>query len=555
MSVKLFILRLLLLFIFLCFPSGAEWSFGHEHSLSKHKQTRLIALAKAALLAEDSQKAVETCQLTLELFEGETKKPLAGMVRITNLESGKAVKLAGQIHRALNWYALPAQTTLTVPQTKLKIEAFHGIETETQVLEVDATSTQKSTAQVVLKRFYNPRTKGLFSGNTHLHLLKMTYPEALHYLQLVPQADGLDVVFLSHLRRLPDESLYISNKIVENSFGEESDLKKLSQDGVLYSNGEEHRHNFGPGSEGYGHVMFLDIPKLIRPVSIGPGIMAGKGTDGIPLQRGIKEAHRDGDTVIWCHNADGYEDVPNWMAGLIDALNINDGSSRRSYKDSFYKYLNLGMKVPFSTGTDWFIYDFCRVYVPVEGELTSKKWLASLAAGKTFITNGTFLEFSVEDRQMGDTLAIAGPKKLRVRGSAVGRTDFQGLELIHNGDVIHVTESVATEGHFQAEIDFVLNLEGPGWVALRIPLEAGKNGFDKDQFAHTSPIYIEMKGKRIFRAEIAKSLIAEIEKNIDSINTQGKFADNQEWSAVMKVYREAIETLRKQISESMVRVP
>ena len=35
--------------------------------------------------------------------------------------------------------------------------------------------------------------------------------------------------------------------------------------------------------EGYGHVMFLHLPELIQPVSIGPGI-SGKGTDGIPLR-------------------------------------------------------------------------------------------------------------------------------------------------------------------------------------------------------------------------------------------------------------------------------
>ena len=121
----------------------------------------------------------------------------------------------------------------------------------------------------------------------------------------------------------------------------------------------------------------------------------GDGTDGIPLQHGIKEAHRDGASVLWCHNAFGLEDLPNWMAGLLDAQNIFDGGNHGSYRDTFYRYLNLGMKVPFSTGTDWFIFDFSRVYVAVEGELTSKKWLDQLAAGKTMITNGPFLELEV----------------------------------------------------------------------------------------------------------------------------------------------------------------
>ena len=82
--------------------------------------------------------------------------------------------------------------------------------------------------------------------------------------------------------------------------------------------------------------------------------------------------------MIWCHNEWGFEDVPNWLAGLLDAQNIFDGDETPGYEDSFYKYLDLGMHIPFSTGTDWFIYDFSRVYVPIDGDLTRQKWLSAL---------------------------------------------------------------------------------------------------------------------------------------------------------------------------------
>ena len=214
----------------------------------------------------------------------------------------------------------------------------------------------------------------------------------------MPQADGLDLVFVSLLRRIPDERDYITNTLTDG------DLGRLSQGGVLFGNGEEHRHNFGPGGEGFGHVMLLNILKRIEPVSIGPGIMK-EGTDGIPLQRGIRTAREDGATVIWCHNTFGHEDIPNWVAGLVHAQNIFDGGDHGSYEDTFYRYLNVGMKVPFSTGTDWFIYDFSRVYVPIAGELTSKKWLAELAAGKSYITNGVFLELTADGKPIGETIA------------------------------------------------------------------------------------------------------------------------------------------------------
>ena len=103
--------------------------------------------------------------------------------------------------------------------------------------------------------------------------------------------------------------------------------------------------------------------------------------------------------MIWCHNTFGHEDIPNWVAGLLHAQNIFDGGDHGSYEDTFYRYLNVGMKVPFSTGTDWFIYDFSRVYVPLAGELTTKRWLAELAAGRSYITNGPLLELTADGQQ------------------------------------------------------------------------------------------------------------------------------------------------------------
>ncbi len=87
--------------------------------------------------------------------------------------------------------------------------------------------------------------------------------------------------------------------------------------------------------------------------------------------------------MIWAHNLYGFEDIPNWITGRVHANNIFDGSHRGSFKDTYYRYLNIGLHVPFSTGTDWFIYDFSRVYVQTDRPLTPTAWLEILAAGKS----------------------------------------------------------------------------------------------------------------------------------------------------------------------------
>src|SRR5207245_2103444 len=71
------------------------------------------------------------------------------------------------------------------------------------------------------------------------------------------------------------------------------DLAQFKATGVLVNNGEEHRHNFNAQGEGYGHLMFLNIKSLVKPVSLGPGI-TGDGFDDRPLRPGIEEALKAG---------------------------------------------------------------------------------------------------------------------------------------------------------------------------------------------------------------------------------------------------------------------
>lgn len=523
----------------------------HDQSRLAFVRALLLAQAKADALAEDPRQAgqaVGMCDLTLEIVD-DFSEPMPGLIRLTNLGSGKALKLPGEIHRALNWHAVEQQTTIQVPRTKLKIEALRGLQSELTVQEVDLTDQETATVKVTLRQFYDAAARGLVAGNTHLHLNKMTLEEADRYLRVVPRADDLKLVFLSVLRRIPDERDYISNLFVLNSLAGGGDLQRLSQNGVLFANGEEHRHNFGEGGEGYGHVMLLNLQRLIQPVSIGPGIMRA-GTDGMPLRRGIQQARDDGATVIWCHNSFGLEDIPNWLAGLVHAQNIFDGGNRGGYEASYYRYLNIGLKVPFSTGTDWTVFDFSRVYVPVDGELTTKKWLDELRAGRSYITNGPFLELETERGGLGDTLKLPSPNQVTVVGRGIGRQNFGALELVYNGKVVHREAATKEGGYYFADMRHGLEIREPGWFALRIPSGVGKTELDGDLFAHTSPIYVQVGGKSIFRKDVAQGLIDDVEQGIKTIQEKGLFGTGADRDRVLKLHRDAVADLQRRIKQA-----
>lgn len=514
-----------------------------------------VAVFVAAAMANLQVDEGATCQLALRVVS-ESGQAIPAVVRFQNAD-GQTLKVAELISRGVgldddlpiqNWYALPKSATVSVPRGSVTISAFSGLETETTSVRIDATS-EKATATIRLKSFWDRKKNRLVSGNTHLHIMKLSRQDCDRYLAEIPKADDLDVLFLSHLERADADRTYISNKY------NRGDLDGLTdKTGVVFGNGEEHRHNFSGFGAGYGHVMLLNIKELIQPVSIGPGIMK-TGHDGIPLTRGIQQAKRDGATTVWCHNVFGVESEANWLLGRLDAMNIYDGGQRAGFDERFYQLLNVGLKVPFSTGTDWFMYDFSRVYVPVEGDVTAENWLQSLAAGRSFITNGPLFSFRVDNSQIGDTIKLKKSGPVTVHGQIRGRTDFKQLELVHNGEVIATTKTARDGGHFVAEIDKSVTMKNPGWLAIRIPPPdlkgdtTPKNEFGRKLYGHTSPIYVEIAGKSLFDPKVARGLVDKMKLAQTMINKQGRFEDEQARSRVLDVYEDATEKLNSQLGD------
>jgi hypothetical protein len=497
------------------------------------------------------------CLLRIELVDAQTGEPLAGLVKVTNAQ-GQRLELKELLPRGLglpaespiqDWSVLTKPTAVKLPPERVRITAFSGLETEFAHEEIDLTGKAEATLRLKLKHFSDVHSEGYRNANTHVHLMKVTRAESDRYLMEAATADGLDLVFVSYLERAEADVDYITNRYSRQ------EIQALSNKHVHFDNGQEHRHNFGPGDEGYGHVMLLNIPEKVYPVSIGPGI-SKVGTDGIPIQRGIERAREMGGTVIWCHNKWGLEDIPNWLSGRRHANNIFDGGTHGSYQHSFYRYWDIGLKVPVSTGTDWFIYDFSRVYAKTNGNVTPAEWLKTLAESETYITNGPLLEFTADGQAIGGEVGLSEPKTVRIKASAKGRMDFEKLELVQNGQVIHTVTSKKVNGHYEAAMEKDVRIDAPCWLAVRTPPPSAgdvpgftkktpKNEYGQELFSHTSPIFVTMKDQRPFSHKEAESLLKEMQDNRLFIAEKGLFADETERRQVLEVYDEGIEHLRE----------
>lgn len=515
------------------------------------RRTVLAFVSLAAVLIcalVGARTAPTTSRVKLRLVDSKTGQPITGIVRIVPAGEKTPLVLDGAFDRfrGLNptdaergWYVIPtAGHDVELPRAKLMIEALSGLETALTRREFESVDQ----LDVPVDYLFRPAELGLIAGNTHLHLRGLSRADSDEYLRRIPAADGIAIQFISYLERVKDDASYITN---EYPTGDLTDA--IRAQGVVINNGEEYRHNFGAGGQGYGHVMFLNMKERILPASVGPGI-TGQGTDDTPLRGGIDAARGQGSTVLWCHNTFGVEGVPSVLTGRVDALNVFDGSRRDTFDDKYYRYLNVGLRLPISTGTDWFMYDFSRVYVQAKGQPTVPAWLDALKAGRAVATNGPLLTLSVDGQPPGSVIAIDKAKSLKVEATGLGRHDFEQIELVKNGKVIVRERAKAVAGGFQAKLAVETAVDAPAWFAIRV-VSKTKNELGQAVFAHTSPVYVDFAGRRTFDVEDALTLLKLVETGREEIIAKGTFAMPEGRKKVLDIHDEAIAWLKAKLNE------
>ncbi len=522
-------------------------------------QPPVLAQAKGP----DALPSTATSAVTLRVVDASTHTRIPALIHITDGQ-GHTIRPAELLPRSTalsgnsvgeaaftyvdRWFMLPDERTIELPRNTVHIEAFSGLETAVARQSLDLRNKASAIVEISLSRFHDGMEH---SGNVHLHLKEMTLPEAERYVTETAAADGLDFVFLSYLERPGADAQYISNTFTA------PDLQRFqTRSGVVFGYGEEYRHNF-PRAEGYGHVMFLDLPELILPASLGADIMK-RGNDDGGLRDGIEAARLQGATVLWCHNARGYEDIPSWVSGLLDGQVIFDGGATGGYEQGFYRYLNVGLRVPIAMGTDWFLNDMAMTMVRAEGTPATANWLAALGEGQSYITNGPLLEFYVDGAQAGAIIEPGPDWAVQVRARGVCRNDFKALELVANGAVIGRVNTEEKAGVFEANIDQTVAIQQSTWLALRaVPfgvdydhpeaVSVGFNEYGRPLFAHTSPVYLQVAGKPVLVPEAAESLIAELRSSMVTIGRSGDFSSDAAREKVLAIYEAARAVLEEKL--------
>ena len=145
----------------------------------------------------------------------------------------------------------------------------------------------------------------------------------------------------------------------------------------------------------------------------------------------------------------------------------------------YYRYLNLGFRIPPSAGSACGVLPnplgYNRVYAKLDGPFSVDSWYDALRNGPSFVTNGPMLFF--------ETAPLAG-NKLHLKVEARAREPLDRVEIVANGQVIKQFSPRGDKQSFEAEV--TIDANGYSWIASRCYVEAKST----IRMAHSRPAFL-----------------------------------------------------------------
>lgn len=369
-----------------------------------------------------------------------------------------------------------------LPAGDWELRIQHGPEYMPVTEVVTVSPDQWTRKRYKLKRWIDMPALGWWSGDDHVHSRLMSKSDAD---RLLTYAKAVDL----HVANILEMGDVARTYYAQRGFGKPFRV----QDGNYW---------LIPGQEDprsvLGHAIGLNLADKVRDLDhyLQNDVLASR----IHQHGGLYGHTHVGANACFAHRE---------MA-LFTPMEIVDFNSIMQADlgtELYYNMLNLGFKMTASAGSDTpygGTIGAVRTYVYTgnSNRLDPDEWFTALQAGKTFVTNGPMLEFTVDGLLPGQVLDLAQPSTLKVKARGVGSiggSAIKQLRVMRNGDV---AEQVSSNNPSQQELSLNIEVasESGCWIALHAV------GHDGSQ-AHTTPVYVSVGNHRHWSQEKAGELL------------------------------------------------
>jgi hypothetical protein len=256
------------------------------------------------------------------------------------------------------------------------------------------------------------------------------------------------------------------------------------------------------------------------------------GTLEVLMSHWADECRAQGGTIIIPHlpNPNG-EPAVLIATGRADAVEMLVHGKYEHLE--YYRYLNGGYRLPLVGGTDKMGNEvpvgMCRTYayIPPEQPFSYETWCKAIREGRTFLSSGPMLDFTVNGARIGETVRLPGNGgTVEIHASAESIIPIHTLQIVSEGKVVASTEE--SKGARRLKLKAKLKVEKHTWLAARC---AGLNytalphhdAWKRGHFAHTSPIYMAVGGDWwMFNTDTANYMLTMIDGGLSYMRNHAR---------------------------------
>ncbi len=434
--------------------------------------------------------------------------------------------------------------TMELPVGEIELDIARGFEYEAQSRLVRISAGETAELQVSLERWIDMAGQGWYSADNHFHAnyggpFRMT-PELV-------------------MTMLEAEDLNIGNMVAGNASAARiydleyfsGGMHPLSADRYQLRWNEEYR------STAYGHMVLMNLKEFVFPQMTG-FTLSDYAEDYPPNLDAINAAQAQGGTAHYTHprsyedkrrfgDYDAFELPVDLALGSLDAMDLAClWSSELATSQMYYRLLNCGFKMAVSAGTDVFTSRVNpapgadRVYVQAGSSLDYQAWIEAFSNGRSFVTTGPMLWFTVDGQPAGSTITLdpANPV-VTVDARARCQLPMDSLEILVNGRVVGVAKPRGNGRELSIKLE--LQLEESSWIVARALGAGHRLVLDSHLFAHSSPVYAYLGEQPISSAEDAEYFIWWIDETLKRVVARDRWTDPEHKWRILELFRLARE--------------